>query len=153
MPDWLRDHGWLLTWLLVISAVSLLITVLVLPIVILRLPEDYFASDRLPDPGPGHPWLWAERIARNLVGAVLLLLGIPMLIGPGQGLLTIFVALLLLDFPRKHALLRRVVSYPRVLRFLNRLRARRGRPPLRVEGGEDDGEDDGGDDEMVGRDP
>ncbi|MEZ5988721.1 MAG: hypothetical protein R3F30_06285 [Planctomycetota bacterium] len=135
MVDWLRENAWILTWLFVISLGSLAITAIVLPIVIVRLPEDYFAYDRLPDPGPGHPWLWAERIARNLVGGVLFLLGIPMLIGPGQGLLTIFVALLLLDFPRKHALLRRVVAYPRVLRFLNRVRARRGRPPLRVDGG------------------
>ena len=62
-----------------------------------------------------------------------LLAGLAMLVLPGQGLLTMLIGLLLLDFPGKRALERRVVRRPKILAFLNRMRDRRGREPLRLE--------------------
>jgi len=55
-----------------------------------------------------------------------------MLVLPGQGLLTIFVGLMLLDFPGKYQVERRAVSYKPILRSINWLRQRVGRDPLRV---------------------
>ena len=75
------------------------------------------------------------RTARTaLAGSVLLLLaaGVVMLLAPGQGLLTIMVALLFLDFPGKRRLQRRIVASPRVLRALNAMRRRAGQPPLQL---------------------
>ena len=60
----------------------------------------------------------------------MLLLGIAMLVLPGQGVLTILAALVLLDFPGKRRLERRLLLRPRLLGALNSLRARAGRPPI-----------------------
>ena len=57
-----------------------------------------------------------------------------MLVLPGQGLLTILIGLLLLEFPGKRALERRLVARPGIKTFLDRIRARRGKPPLEVDG-------------------
>ena len=49
---------------------------------------------------------------------------------PGQGLLTMLVGLVLLDIPGKRRLELKLVSRPRVVRAINRLRKRFSRPPL-----------------------
>ena len=70
--------------------------------------------------------------AKNLAGAVLVLAGLAMLVLPGQGLLTIVVGLLFLDFPGKRSLELRLVRHPPVLRTINWLRATAHRPPLQM---------------------
>ncbi|HMJ13151.1 MAG TPA: PGPGW domain-containing protein, partial [Polyangiaceae bacterium] len=69
-------------------------------------------------------------VLRNLLGLVLLVCGVLMVFLPGQGLLTIMAALVLLEFPGKHRLERAIVAAPPVLRALNAIRRRAGRPPL-----------------------
>lgn len=123
----------LLASAVLVSAVLFFSTLLLLPWLVTRLPVDYFVKplDRRARLFPSLPWLgWAVRIAKNLVGLVLLLAGVAMLFLPGQGVLTIVVALVLLEFPGKRRLERRLVRKPRVLAALNRLRARVGVAPL-----------------------
>ena len=67
---------------------------------------------------------------RNALGAVLLAAGIAMLVLPGQGLLTILLGLMLVDFPGKRRAERALVARPNVFEALNWLRAKAGRPPL-----------------------
>ena len=55
-----------------------------------------------------------------------------MLVLPGQGLLTIVVGLVLLDFPGKFRLERWLVSRPRVLALLNRFRVALNKPPFEL---------------------
>lgn len=71
-------------------------------------------------------------MAKNALGALLLVLGAAMLVLPGQGLLTILVGLLLIDFPGKYRLERRLLGGPRVLRAINALRERWKKPPLEI---------------------
>lgn len=94
-----------------------------------RLPEDYLIRDDLPPAQTTGARL--RRIVRNVVGFVLLIVGLLLLVLPGQGLLTLVAAVSLLDFPRKRELERRIMSRPKVLHALNRFRERGGRPPLR----------------------
>lgn len=131
--EWLQNNSALLWWLFVLGIGSLVLTVLLLPVIAVRLDEDYFLAsrrERTERTGPGRLLL---RIGKNALGVVFLLAGIAMLVLPGQGLLTMLIGLMMLDFPGKHALERRIVRRPAILGFLNRLRARRGRPPLRVD--------------------
>jgi hypothetical protein len=60
-----------------------------------------------------------------------LLLSLPGI--PGQGLLTVLIGLMLVDFPGKLRLERWLIGLPRVLQTVNRLRQRYGRPPLILE--------------------
>lgn len=97
--------------------------------VVLALPADYFERE----PERRRPWSPA-RIARNLGGLLIIVVGALLSIPgiPGQGVLTMLVGVLLVDFPRRRRLERALLSRPGVLPVLNRLRARFGRPPLRV---------------------
>jgi hypothetical protein len=95
-----------------------------------RLPVDYLERTALP-PRPRGMARWGQ-LLRNLIGFLLLLIGVLMLVLPGQGLLTILAALSLLDFPGKRKLEHRLLSLPRVLAAANHLRRRAGRLPLHV---------------------
>lgn len=109
------------------------VSLLALPLLIARLPDDYFArTPQALERGSVH---WFLRISKNLLGSILLLLGVLMLVLPGQGLLTILIAVILLDFPGKRRCEIWLVRRPHVLNVLNRLRRRAHRPPLTLEPG------------------
>ena len=70
-------------------------------------------------------------ITKNLLGVILLIAGLVMLLVPGQGLLTIAVALILLDFPGKFRFERLARHRPAVWRLsLNWLRKCAGHEPF-----------------------
>jgi hypothetical protein len=96
--------------------------------VVLALPADYFETDV-----PARLAWTARRVARNLAGLVLIAVGALLALPgiPGQGVLTMVVGVLLVDFPRRQQLLRGLLRRRGVLPALNRLRARFGRPPFR----------------------
>ena len=96
--------------------------------VVLSLPADFFERE----PEVRRPWTLA-RVARNLAGLLLIAVGVVLSVPgiPGQGLLTVLVGVLLVDFPQRRKLESALLRRPGVLPTLNRLRARFGRPPLR----------------------
>ncbi len=75
---------------------------------------------------------WTGHIIKNIVGLVLVLIGIAMAVPgiPGPGLLTILFGIALLDFPGKRKLEYKLVSRPKVLGAINHLRQKFGKPPL-----------------------
>lgn len=102
------------------------------PVILARLPEDYFtrsALSRRMRPRAGYRALLV-RILRNIAGWPLLLVGIVLLVLPGQGVLTIIAALVLMDFPMKKRLLHRVLRETRVRAALDWLRRVAGKPPF-----------------------
>ncbi len=119
-------------WLAAISGLLVIAGGLLLPVLIIRMPADYFLHDESPLPwNHRHPAARAAiRCARNLLGAVLLLAGVVMLVTPGQGLLTILAALSLVEFPGKRRWERRIVATPFLLRTLNAIRRKARKPPL-----------------------
>ncbi|HET8701667.1 MAG TPA: PGPGW domain-containing protein [Nitrococcus sp.] len=125
--------GPFIPWLIGFSAIMLLISVIAVPWVAIVVPADYFTHThrwRLHRRGGGSPRMWLWLMVKNLIGAILVILGLIMLVAPGQGILTILIGLGIADFPGKYHLERRLVSLPGVLRSLNWIRQRRGRPPL-----------------------
>lgn len=131
--SWIEAHQALLMSLAGLSVLVFLGSLISLPFLLARIPEDYFVDPhrhaarlkRL------HPAVYLSlRIFKNLVGWVLVLAGIAMLVLPGQGLLTIIMGLVLSDFPGKFALERRLASNPRLLAGINWIRRRSGHRPL-----------------------
>jgi len=128
----MEQYFWWVTGASLLSAIA---TLLAMPWVVTRLPEDYFNH-------PGREaWHRSNSeplvalllgLLKNAVGALLLILGAVMLFTPGQGLLTILAGLLLMNFPGKYRLERWLVQRPGVLKSLNWLRARRGKAPFRL---------------------
>jgi hypothetical protein len=132
-PDWLPVTEESLGWFAVIVALSWVGTLVAVPALIARMPADYFSVDRRRPmySEARHPVVgWTLVVLKNLLGLVLIVFGAIMLLTPGQGLLTILIGLLLVDFPGKYRLERWFVLRPGVLRTLNRFRARVGQPPL-----------------------
>ena len=111
--------------MLVLASVSL-------PIGIARLPEDWFLDESVRRE-PEHPVLrFVVRVLRNVVGWVFIVTGIAMLILPGQGLLTIFIGLLLADIPGKRKVALKIVRRPAIGRSVAWIREKAGQPPLRL---------------------
>jgi hypothetical protein len=128
MLDWIKEHFW---WTFTLSVVILVGTAVLVPLVVARMPAEYFVRT---GPGPWsrrHPLLrgavWA---GRNLLGAILVVAGVAMLFTPGQGILTLVVGFIVLEFPGKRELELRLVRRPRVRRAIDWIRATAGRPPL-----------------------
>lgn len=140
LPDWLQPiadrvfHPYVLIALGALSIVLFVLSVIGVPWFLARVPADYFSRHERVELGlpgrPRPPWWALLRFGKNLLGLVLFVAGIAMLVLPGQGLLTLVVSLFLLDFPGKRRIERRILGYRPVLRALNRLRLRAGRPPL-----------------------
>jgi len=111
------------------SLMMALASIFAIPWALCRLPEDYL------EPGADSVrYGVARRVLRNTLGTILVVLGLLMLVLPGQGLLTILVGLTLLDFPRKRRMVARMLLRPRVFHLVNSIRDRFGRPPLRMPG-------------------
>lgn len=138
LVDWLRAHHVLIGCLVAGSAVTFIGTLVAVPLLVVRIPPDYF-RDRRRHAAPwtaGHPLRRALMlVGRNLLGAIFVAAGIAMLVLPGQGLITILLGLILMNLPGKYRLERWVVARGPVLRSINWLRRRANRAPLVVDEG------------------
>ena len=114
------------------SAAMLVISALLIPYLIVRLPADFYVeNDYRRRLFQDRPVLRGVFLAvKNTLGGILLVAGIVMLVLPGQGILTILAALALLDFPGKRQLEMRILHRPAILKSINWLRRRAGREPL-----------------------
>ncbi len=64
------------------------------------------------------------------MGVLLIVVGFAMMLGPGPGLLTILLGLIMLDIRGKRPLEARIIKRPTILSAINSLRARYEKPPL-----------------------
>lgn len=126
--NFLTEHVGLLVTVSILSAV---LTLALVPVLVIRIPADYFSHHRRLNISKCRPLFNIFiKVAKNVLGAVFLLVGFVLLFLPGQGLLLIFVGLLIMNYPGKYALERWLIQRPGVLPTLNALRVRRGKPPL-----------------------
>jgi hypothetical protein len=131
--DWIRSNDELLWWLFVTSVVTFLMTPIVVGWLVVRVPTDYFTARRRRAPTWWHTYPRLRPVmlaAKNVLGIVLLLAGLVMLVIPGQGVLTMVVGLMLIDFPGKFRLERWLATRQPVWRSINWLRRRAGCAPL-----------------------
>jgi hypothetical protein len=135
MRDWLQHHPAVLWSFVGLSALTVAGSLFVIPRLVLRLPADYFSRSAVhPRPFDGaHRARLLLVIGKNLLGALFVLLGILMLVLPGQGVLTVIAGLVMIDFPGRRRLLEWIVCRRAVLRSLNWIRRRGGKEPLVVD--------------------
>jgi hypothetical protein len=135
MLAWIEAHTAVVGWLFGLSLVAFVATLVAIPVLVIRMSPDYFLR-RAPaaDSWRGqHPLARSVgRVLKNLTGVVLVAAGIAMLVLPGQGIITIFVGLTFLDFPRKRPLELLIVRQRPILWAINRMRAKADRPPLQL---------------------
>ena len=122
-----------LLWASGLSLLALIATIVGVPWVVTRLPKDYFVrSERVVWRASFDTPLLSliTSMLKNLLGLLLVVLGLIMLVTPGQGIVTLLIGLLLMNFPGKYHLERWLVLRPGVLKGLNWLRRRQGQSPF-----------------------
>ena len=130
MDQWLSHE--MLFWISIGSGIALALGVIAVPWIVVKLPQDSFSNTRRKS------WLDQKpvavripiRIAKNLLGVLLIVLGIAMLVLPGQGILSILLGVMLMDFPGKTKFQQWIVARPKVMGTLNWFRRKWKRPPL-----------------------
>lgn len=134
--QWIGDNEALFTVMVAVSIVVFLGTLLVVPWMLVRLPANYFRrqrKQRVPMRFQHPAVRLVLLVGKNLLGGFFVVMGVAMLVLPGQGLLTILIGLILLDFPGKFRVQRYLVTRRPVWRGINWLRERAGRPRLRLD--------------------
>jgi hypothetical protein len=136
MLDWITLDEATIWCLAVFSLVSFAGTLLLVPVLVIRIPQDYFAENRRHRWEPWahqHPVVrWSLLAAKNSLGYIFIILGIVMLVLPGQGILTILIGIMFINFPGKYRLERWVIMQGPVFNTINKLRQRAGRMPLKT---------------------
>ena len=134
--DWITQNEAALWCMAVFSVFSFIGSLLLVPVLVIRIPEDYFAAikrHRWQPWAQEHPVIrWSLLISKNILGYIFIVLGIAMLVLPGQGILTILIGIMFINFPGKYRLERWVVMRGPVLNTINKLRHRAGRAPLQT---------------------
>jgi len=142
MMDFLTDAIAGLTWrsVLIGTAIFLatfLLSLGIVSLILVKLPTNYFRKDH-------HSKVWADKppvvrilalVGKNILGWLLIVVGIILSVPgvPGQGLLTVLLGVMLVDFPGKHRLEQKLLHRPAIKNAITRLRARFGKPPLELD--------------------
>jgi len=121
-------------WIGGASLAMFLASVVLVPVFIRILPADYFLKKRMRNkpawvPMPLHI---LYLVLKNMVGIVLIILGIAMLVLPGQGLLTIIVGVILTDIPGERRAFLFICRKTPVMKAMNWLRRKKGKEPFRL---------------------
>lgn len=133
MEQLLRQYGYLIEVLGLLSVFTFIASLVAIPWIIARLPQDYFIYHRrsVEKRHVLHPVLARITfLVRNFIGFLFFLSGIAMLVLPGQGIITILIGISFMDFPKKNQIVDRLVRHPRVIKVLNWIRLREGKPPF-----------------------
>jgi len=135
--DSLLDYGQQHLFVLGLFSVVMFVgSLIVIPIIVAHLPEDYFVCRRQVSTKRSLPrqFLWLLYLAlKNGIGLLFLAAGGAMLFLPGQGLITIVISLSLLDFPGKHTLQDYLTKIGSVQKTMNWIRRKYGRPCLKFQ--------------------
>lgn len=121
----------LLQYLAGFSAVTFLISIICIPLLISRLPSDFFlryAPGRLPVQRKITAGYILVFLLKNSLGFALLCAGIAMLFLPGQGLITIILSLSLISFPYKNQFIYALTSRSSVQTSLDWIREKTKKP-------------------------
>ena len=131
--DWVAGHPILVAQLVLVSLALAVVYAVGVFFAVIHMSSHYFA-DKAPAEATWrhrHPLLrLIFRGLKNVAGGGLVLLGLAMLVLPGQGILTILIGLTFLDFPGKRRLEIWIVRRPSIRHVLDRVRKKAGRPRL-----------------------
>ena len=131
--EFLSNYKIYLVWLGSLSFIIFIFSLLTIKWLVALIPSDYFIKKNNSEFRSNYPIFWlVSIIIKNLVGYTLIFGGILMLVLPGQGLFTIFVGLMLSNYPGKFYIERKFIAIPSVLKAINWLRKKSNTPSIRI---------------------
>lgn len=136
MLQYMLEHRFLIVVIAVVSAAVFVLTLAALPFFFVLIPEDFFVQRqvRFPLLKHSHPFVRVlVLVLKNTIGLFFLISGFLMLFLPGQGILTLLMGLVCIDFAGKRTLILKLIGNKKVTNSITRLRAQFGRKPLRIE--------------------
>lgn len=131
--DFIENHENILLWLTVVSGMGFIASILLIPWIVTKIPSDYFTHPKR------QKLLWGDQpkivrliviFLKNVIGVLLIIGGVVLLVLPGQGIVTILIGLLIMDFPYKYRCEIWIIKRPFVLNAINKLRAKVKKRPL-----------------------
>jgi len=133
MLNTLTEYKWLIGGVAIASALLFVVTLFALPLIIIRLPVDYFGDrERHRAPWQDYHPVFAALVygLKNIAGFVFVIFGIIMLVTPGQGILSILIGLTMMNYPGKYRCERWLISRRHLWHAVGWIRRRAGVPPL-----------------------
>jgi len=133
--NWAGINGALVGWLSALSIITFFGTLLIIPMMVIRMPEDYFILDKqhLKEYRRQHPLVrFFSLVLKNILGVIFIVVGAVMLFFPGQGILTMLIGLTFVDFPRKRSLELSLVRKKSVHNAINWMRSKAHKPPIMI---------------------
>lgn len=133
--QWLMANPVIIELIFLGSLLLMIASIGIVVMAIVRMEADYFVAS---SPSPAswrsrHPVLRISiKAAKNLTGLGLLIVGLGLLVLPGQGLLTIIVGIGFLEFPGKRKIEQRMIRERHVKDTINWIRTKAGKPPILV---------------------
>ncbi|SFV76672.1 hypothetical protein MNB_SUP05-4-346 [hydrothermal vent metagenome] len=124
------DYHQYFIWMGIVSFVVFIASLLLTPLLLGKIPQDYFIHTNQHKVEIEHLGHLIIVVIRTLIGFVLLIAGIIMLVTPGQGIITIFLGLFLMEFPGKRKLELKFIKHNPTFKALNWLRNKAGKSPF-----------------------
>ena len=115
MTEWLASYSSILIGIGGLSILILIFSIIGLGWFISQIPEDYFVHEKR-QADNWNKYSSETRvviiIVKNVIGIVMLISGLFLLVLPGQGILTMIIGILLIDYPGKFKLEQKIISIP-----------------------------------------
>ena len=113
---------------LILSIITIVASLASVSVLLISLPTDYFSRKKRVKRIKNPVLRLFLYLLKNVCGLIFLIGGFIMLFTPGQGILSLFVGIILCDFPGKRRIERKIIARPPVLSTINRIRSRYNRP-------------------------
>ena len=129
--DLIDDYKSIIFWLGLLSFLIFIFSLVTIKWLVALIPSDYFVSKKDTKFKSEYPFIWLiSMIIKNIIGYVLIIGGILMLFLPGQGLFTIFIGLMMSNYPGKYYIEKKFIAIPSILKTINWLRKRSNKEPI-----------------------
>jgi multidrug efflux pump subunit AcrB len=127
--SWLSEYTLFFSTAAGASILLMIVSLAATPWLVASLPSDYLQPKAL-DSRPTGLFRALILTFRNIVGLILVILGLILLVTPGPGIVVLLVGISMAEFPGKQRLFISIAIQPKVFTSLNWMRTRRGKTPF-----------------------
>ena len=129
--DLVDEYKSVIFWLSLLSFFIFIFSLVSIKWLVALIPIDYFVYKKNSKFKTKYPFTWLiSMIIKNIIGYLLIFGGILMLVLPGQGLFTIFIGLMMSNYPGKYYIEKKIIAIPSILKTINWLRKQSNKEPI-----------------------